>query len=242
MRRAIVVLLLSFLPLVCAAAPTLEGRWQGTVRIPGRETQAVVDLARDATGAWAGSITLPGLGVKGAPLSNIVATGNGVRFDLGNLLSTPEDGPARFQAHLSARDRVAGEMRQGGNVARFSLEKTGSAQVEPARRSTAVGRALEDQWLGEFELGGYPRRVTLTLVNHANAAATATFVVAGKQINNLPVELVVEEGRFLRIESPSARVSFEGRLFEDSDELKGTIEVGPFELPLALHRASRRAS
>jgi hypothetical protein len=241
MRRAVVVLLLSF-PLLACAAQTLEGRWEGLIGIPGRQTPVVVDLARDTSGAWTGSIILAGLGIKGAPLANIVATGTDVRFDLGDLLSTPDDGAARFRAHLNARDGMAGEMHQGGNVASFSLAKIGPAQVDLARRSTPVGRALEDQWIGEFELGGYPRHVTITLENHASAPATATFVVVGKQTNNLPVDLVVEEGRFLRIESQSTRVSFEGRWFEETDELRGTIDVGPFELPLVLRRAARRPS
>jgi hypothetical protein len=137
---------------------------------------------------------------------------------------------------------LVGELSQAGNMAKIALSKTGPAQVDAAPRSTAVARALEDQWSGEFELSGYPRQVTITLQNHPEGAATATFVIVGKQVNNLPVDLVVEEGRLVRIESGARRISFEGRLFEESDELKGTIELGPFERPLALRRSPRRAS
>jgi hypothetical protein len=242
MRRAMAVLLLSFPVWACAAAPTVEGRWEGRVTIPSKEIPIVLDLARGTGGAWIGSIILPGLGVKGAPLSNIVATGADIRFDLGNLFSTENDGPARLRLHLNARNNMAGEMRQAGNVAKVSLTKIGPAQVDAAPRSTPVEPALVDQWSGEFELFGYPRHVTLTLENHADAGATATFVIVGKQTNDLPVNLVVEEGRLLRVESRSRQVSFEGRLFEESDELKGTINVGSLELPLALRRTARRTS
>jgi hypothetical protein len=201
-----------------------------------------VDLARDSAGAWVGSIILPGLGIKGAPLANIIATGTDLQFDLGNLLGTPDGGPAGFRAHLTAGGGMAGEMRQGGNVAGFSLEKTGPAQVDLARRSTPVGRVLEDQWIGEFELGGYPRHVAITLANHAGAAATATLVVVGKQTNNVPVDLVIEEGSFLRVESQSLRVAFEGRWVEAADELEGTFDLAGTELPLVLRRAARRPS
>jgi hypothetical protein len=242
MRRTIFAFLLCVPVFAAAAAPTPEGRWEGRIQIPGRETLVVVDLARSATGAWEGSIILAGLGIKGAPLSNIVATGTDVAFDLGNLLKVESYGPARFTAHLDADDVLAGELSQAGNVAKLSLRKVGPAQVDMARRSTPVGRGLEDQWLGEFELGGYPRHVTLTLENHANAAATAKFVIVGKQNNDLPVDLVIEEGQFVRIESQSTQVAFEGRLVEESDELRGTIELGPFELPLVLRRSGRRTS
>ncbi len=242
MRRAIIAVLVSLPALACGATQTLEGRWEGRVLIPGRETRVIVDLARGAAGAWTGSIIIPGLGIKGAPLSNIVAGRTDVAFDAGNVLSTPSHGPARFRAHLSARGSMAGEMRQAGNVAPLLLRKVGPAQVDEAVRSTRVGRALEDQWKGEFELGGYPRYVTITLENHPSAAATATFVVVGKQTNNLPVDLIVEEGGLLRIESQTSQVAFEGRLVEERDELKGTIELGPLELPLVLRRSGRRTS
>jgi hypothetical protein len=241
MRTPIISSLLLVPALAVGAGVQFEGRWEGRLDIPGRDTPIVLDLAPQSTGALAGSLILPGLGIKGAPLSNIVATDSDVAFDLGNVLSAPDYGPARFRMRLDGGG-LAGEMSQGGNVAKMALRKIGPAQVDAGPRSTPVARALEDQWSGEFELGGYPRQVTITLQNHPEGAATATFVVVGKRVNNLPVDLVVEEGRFVRIESATTRVSFEGRLFEDSDELKGTIELGPFERPLALRRSPRRAS
>jgi hypothetical protein len=82
----------------------------------------------------------------------------------------------------------------------------------------------------------------MTLANRADAAATATLVIVGKQTTNLPVDLVIEDGRFLRIESQTNRVVFEGRFVEEQDEIDGTFELGPFELPLVLRRAAGRAS
>src|SRR5262249_18454292 len=241
MRRTIVAVLVFLPALMCGAVQGQEGRWEGQIRIPGRNLPVVVDLA-PAGDAWNGSIILPGLGIKGAPLSNVIATPTDVAFDIANLLETPPHGPARFKAHLDASEGMEGEMMQGGNVAKFSLKRIGAAQVDTALRSTPVKRTLEDRWIGEFELGGYPRHVTMTLANNADAAATATLVVVGKQTANLPVDLVIEEGRFLRIESRANRVAFEGRFIEESDEIRGTFELGPYELPLVLRRSPRRAS
>src|SRR5439155_3322093 len=158
-----------------AAGQGPAGRWEGQSQIPGRSLPLVVDLAQDGTGAWAGSIIIPGLGIKGAPLSNIVVTGSNVAFDLVNALGEPPYGPAAFKATLAA-EKMTGEMRQAGNVAKFSLAKVGRPQVESPPRSTPVARALEAQWTGEFELGGYSRQVTMTLENHAGAGATAKLV------------------------------------------------------------------
>jgi hypothetical protein len=137
---------------------------------------------------------------------------------------------------LVSADGMAGAMNQGGNVAKFSLTRVASAQVETPTRSTRVARDIEDQWTGDFELGGYPRHVTITLENRADAAATAKFIVVGKQTTTFPVDLVIEEGNFVRIESQANHVAFEGRFVKESGEIRGVVELGSLELPLVLRR------
>jgi hypothetical protein len=241
MRRTIIGLLLCCITLACGAVQSPEGRWEGLIRIPGSDQPLVVDLAQGSTGGWTGSVILSGLGIKGAPLSNIVVTDGDIAFDMGAALGDPNGGPARFRARRVAADGLAGEMRQAGNVANFSLARIGPAQVELPARSTPVGSDIESQWSGEFDLGGYPRRVTITLENHANAGATATFVIVGKRTTELPVDLVIHEGDILRLESQANRVTFEGRVIKQNGEIKGTIELGPIEVPVVLHRAGGRS-
>src|SRR5215471_14429730 len=241
MRRTISILLLCLPALACATGKTPEGRWEGRLQIPGRDLNLVVDLAENGAEPWTGSITIFGLGIKGAPLSNLVVRDTHLTFDIGDLLRSPTYGPAVFQAHLAGVDEVAGEMSQAGNVAPFILKRIGPPQVELPPRSTAVRREIEDQWTGDYELGGYPRHVTITLENHADAGATARFVIVGKQQHDLPVNLVIEEGDFLRIESQASQVAFEGRLSGGSSEIRGIIEVDNVERPLVLHRVLRRA-
>ena len=142
MGRTTIALLLCCAAFAGPARAAPEGRWEGVIHISGNDQPVVVDLAPSSTGEWTGSIILTGLGIKGAPLSN---------------------------------------MRQAGNVADLSLRRIGPAQVELPVKSTAVGNDIAREWSGEFELGGYPRQVTIKLQNHANAAATATFVIIGKR-------------------------------------------------------------
>jgi len=151
MRRVVLALLFCIPALASQAAPTVAGRWEGRVEIPGREMPIVVDLAPDASGAWSGSIVIPGLDVKGAPLGNIVVTGAAVRFDIGDALGAAPN-RAAFEARLNGDGRMVGKMLQAGNVARFALQKTGPAQVEFPRRSTPVAPELEGQWSGDYEL------------------------------------------------------------------------------------------
>jgi len=234
MRRAVIGWLLCA-PALVYAADTPDGRWQGSIRIPGRELGLVVDLAPAASG-WTGSLIIPGLGLKGAPLSNIVFDAPRVAFDLGAALRDPTQGPATFTGRIGADGTMTGELRQAGNVAPFSLARDGASQVEAPPPSTAVRQRLEAAWTGQFMLGDYPRTVTITLVNHPGAAATATFNVVGKQVTDIPVARVVEEGEFLRLEAPARNVTFEGRVSNDADVIDGSIALGAFELPLVLKR------
>ena len=240
MRRLIVTLLWAF-PALAWGAQSLQGRWEGSIEIPGRTLRFVVDLAASNNGVWSGSIIIPGLGIKGTPLAHLDVTDSSIAFDLGNTLMSTTHGSAQFQAQRTQSDKLEGEMRQAGNVASFALAKTGPAQVEPAPRSTAVGHAVEGQWSGQYELGGYPRTVTLTLENHADDGATAKLVIVGRQTTDVPIDLVIEDGNFLRVESQATRVAFEGR-YKQSGELEGVIELGGIELPLLLRRASGRKS
>jgi hypothetical protein len=74
-------------------------------------------------------------------------------------------------------------------------------------------------------------------MNRAADGATAEFVIVGKKTNNLPIDLVTQEGDWLTIDSHEIGISYEGRLKKDSGEITGTLEQGPIEIPLVLHRA-----
>jgi len=242
MRRALIIVALCVPAAALGAGNAPEGRWTGSVAIPGRELPLVVDLAPDTSGAWTGSFVMPGLGIKGAPLANIAVTSGNVTFDTGGRLVSDAHGPATFTARLTQDGALSGEMKQGGNTAPFSLTRSGDAQVERAVRSTPVGPELAREWQGDYEMSGYPRHVTIGFENHPDAAATATFVIVGKQTNNLPVDLVTAEGEFVRIESQANQVAFEGRLLKESGELEGVIELGSLEVPIVMRRSSGRTS
>jgi len=224
----------------CFAADTAAGRWEGSVQVPDFPLNVVVDLDHDASGALIGSIIVPALNIKGAQLTDIVVADADVSFALKSVLTDPQTGPAKVHAHLDTTGSMAGNFTQAGNSATFSLKRTGSAQVDLPVRSSAVSSEFAGKWVGEYELMGYARHVTLTLTNHESAAASAEFIIVGKKVNNLPVDLVTQDGAFLRIESHEIGINFEGRFRKDTGDISGTYEQGPFELPLVLHREEAR--
>jgi hypothetical protein len=219
-----------------ANAAGFEGRWSGSAAIPDRTLPLVIDLARDARGNWSGSLIAPGLDIKGATLANITVQGEEMRFDAGDALGAAPFGPATFVLRAPGDGRLRGELAQAGNVAALWLARTGDAQVEPPRRSTRVAAATEGRWVGQFDLGGFPRHVTLDISNQADAAR-ADFVVVGKATTNVPIDYVAEEDGVLRVESRAYRLAIEGRVA--AGRLEGIVEVGPQEIPLRLRHVEK---
>jgi hypothetical protein len=233
LRLATAAFLLSSVT-VCRAAEIAAGRWEGLVQIPDRELKLIIDLAQNDEGAWIGSVIIPGLNVKGTLLTDIVVKNSEVSF----AIKSSERGlQAAFSADLSADGTLTGHFLQAGNTAPFVLSRTGPPEVELPQRSTAIAKELEGEWKGEYELFGYPRHVTIKLANRGADGATAEFVVVGKKTNNLPVDLVTQEGDVLMIDSHETGISYEGHFNKDANEVKGTFIQGAVELPLVLRRA-----
>ena len=233
-RQLIWFVLLSAAALTGYSAEPLAARWEGSVQIPGNELIVVVDLAPDANGTWTGSITMPELNTKGLPLKDVVVNGSEASFA---TKSTGGRGlEATFKAHLSGSNKLTGEFSEAGNTAPFELKQTGPPQVETLPRSTPIKKEIEGEWHGEFQLFGYPRKVTLKLANNGDKGSGAEFVVVGKRVNNLPVDLVTLENNLLTVHSHETGIVFEGRCSRDGKEIRGTFSQGPIDVPLTLHR------
>jgi hypothetical protein len=225
--RLIAVLLVAA-ALPCRAEDAISGRWEGSAQIPDDELTVIVDLAQQ-NGAWVGSIIIPGLGVKGTPLTDIKLQSPDVSFAV--------KGPLGIKLNLrllDAEKKLAGNFEQAGNHAPATLQKTGPPQVEYPPRSTPVAKELEGEWKGDYDMLGYTRHVSIKFVNNPEGAK-ADFVIIGRKHNVLPVDLVTQEGDLVTVDSHEAGFSFEGRF--RGGKLTGAIRQAATETPLVLERA-----
>lgn len=209
---------------------TITGRWEGLTHIPGDELNVIVDLAQE-NGGWVGSIIIPGLGVKGAPLTNIAVRAPDVSFAVKGTLGL------QLKLRVDAGGKMAGDFEQAGNRAPTTLQKTGPPQVEHPLQSTPVAKELEGEWKGDYQMFGYPRHVSLKFTNHGTGGAAVEFTVIGRRTNNLPVDLVMQEGDLVSVDSHEIGISFEGRVRDG--KLSGAIRQGAIETPLVLERAKQ---
>ena len=224
-RLMLILIVAAGLP--CRGEDVISGKWEGTAQIPGNELTVVVDLAQE-NGVWVGSIIIPGLGLKGVPLTDIKVQPPDVNFGVKGALGV------QLKLRLDANNKLAGNFEQAGNRAPASLQKTGMPQVEYPLRNTPVATELEGEWKGDYEMLGYPRHVSIKFANHPDGA-TADFVIVGRKHNVLPVDLVTQEGDLVTVDSHEMGFSFEGRL--RNGKLTGVISQGAIETPLVLVRA-----
>ena len=226
---------------LCQAAESAAGRWEGSAQVPGGELKLILDLSDESGQGWIGSIIVPGFGVKGAPLVDLKGKGSDLAFAIKGALGNERAGQAEIRAHLTNDGHLAGDFVQGGNTAAFVLKKTGPAQVELPPRNTAVSKELEGEWKGQYEMMGYARHVTMKFANRGAEGAAVEFVIVGKRTNNVPVSLVTQEGDFLSLKSDEFGITYEGRFRKEAGEIKGTITQGPFEQPLVMRRTAATA-
>jgi len=223
----LIAILIVAAALPCRTEEEISGRWEGTAQIPDDELNLIVDLSRE-NGAWVGSIIMPGLGLKGTPLTDIKVQSPDVNFAVKGALGI------QLTLRLDANHKLAGNFEQAGNRAPATLQKTGPPQVEYPPRNTPVAKELEGEWKGDYEMLGYPRHVSIKFANHPHGA-TADFVIVGRKHNVLPVDLVTQEGDLVTVNSHEMAFSFEGRL--RNGKLTGAIQQGGIETPLVLMRS-----
>lgn len=236
MIRRLLVLGVAACALAAHANPAWHGRWEGEAALPGTPLALIVDLAPGRNGVWAGSIILPGRGVKGAALRAVAVDDAGIRSALPSSFGDPAASGLSLKPQPDGS--LAGTLRQGGHEAGVKLVRTGPAQVDPAPASTALSAALEGTWVGGYELGGYPREVTLTLANK-DGLGVATLVIVGRRRSEVPVDLVIQGGRLLSIISSAASLSLEAKLPAADNTLRGQLQQGPFEADFVLRKAVR---
>ena len=213
------------------AEEAISSRWEGTAHIPGDDLTVIVDLAQE-NGAWVGSMIIPGLDVKGAPLTDIKVNPPDISFSVKGTLGI------QLKLQLDGNGKMTGNFEQAGNRAPTTLQRTGPPQVEQPPRNTPVAKELEGEWKGDYEMLGYTRHVSIKFTNRGPNGAAAEFVIVGRKHNNLPVDLVTQEGDLVTVDSHDIGFSFEGRL--RNGKLTGVIRQGATETPVVLEQAQQQ--
>lgn len=190
----------------------------------------VIDLGD--TPRPAGSIILPGRGIKGDALRAVTIDADG-SLQLQMPARLGDD--ARATLRLGADGRLVGSFEQGGHRTALTLQRRGEAQVDAAPTPATLAAPWLGTWVGGYELGGYPREVTLTLAPGA-AGSTATLLIVGRRRSEVPIDQVLLNGALLQLVSSSTGITLEGRLHAADGSLRGQFQQGPLEADFVLRK------
>ena len=218
-------------PAVAQTGGTLAGRWQGIAQIPGAPAVIVLDLDQ-AAGAWVGSLTAPGYGAKGVPLTAVALSAGGALE-----ASVAVFGGAKLRARVEG-DTLAGTLEAGGNTAPLALKRAGAAQVDLPPRNMALGAGFEGQWSAEFEVGS-KLHAELSLRNDPGGTSSGEMKVA--EMGNKPLKLqrIVQEGGGLQFKVEGAGAEFDGRLDSAGSAIEGRMYMGALEWEMRWQRGAR---
>jgi hypothetical protein len=246
MKSPAIIALGAMLAVVCVAVPCSAhaqsattassqkgaGHWEGKVILPNQEVKLVVDIAKNASGAWVGTIGAPGTSMLDVPLVQLRVEEATVHF----AATVPQ--LSTFEGTLSAKgDSLAGSATDPRGSAPFTLARTGDAKVNLPAVSSALTKEFEGVWEGASSANGQTRHLVLRLAPGTDGLATASLLSVENGSGELPATTVTIKGKELLIEIRSVTASLHGTLGE-SGELGAEWVQGPVRLAVTFKRAA----
>lgn len=232
-RITVVVALLAARAVAHADAPIdPTGHWEGAIHTPAEDLVVAVDIAVDESGKLAGTFSNPSQQLKDFPFWNVAVDGRSLKLEI----KTGDPGVQAFVGTLAADGRsIEGDFHVSVYAVPFSLERTGDARIAAAPRSSAVDATLAGRWSGSFTAGGREMPIVLTMVNHPDRTATATWA-AGDGVAT-PVAITAN-GASLTLASTVAPAEYSGSVSADGTRISGTMKQGSLEQPLTFTRVA----
>jgi pimeloyl-ACP methyl ester carboxylesterase len=197
-------------------AATVEGVWEGTLKVGGGSLRVIVRIKRAGSG-WVATADSPDQGASGIPIDSVDLTNDMLRLDLVSL-------HARYEARL-AGDKLAGTFTQYGRAIPLELMK----------RTAPVITTLDGIWMGAIPVGGQRRPLIFKIKRTADGWA-ATVDSPAQNTADSPVDSVTVEGDQLKLVLAKASASYQARL--EGDTLVGTFTQDGIALPLQLQKTA----
>lgn len=213
--------------------PDAAGHWEGAIHIPNRDLRVSLDLARNAGGAWIGSMSVLESTSIDVPLTNVVVTDNGVKFAAALPGQTSVEGTV-------SRDTINGTAESLQGRAPIVLARTGAPAVKLPAPSTALPAAFEGMWEGSLEVGMSQLRLQMKLVPGKDGLATGILISPDQGGAEIPLHTITVSGQELRFDSRSISAQYRGML-SAAGTIDGEFTQGGRTMKLVLARSGSKA-
>lgn len=209
------------------AAPA--GHWEGKILMPEREMAFAIDLTRDPSGAWTGSLSVQAMDV---PLTGITVKDGTVQF------TAALPGATTFDGTLSAgAATLSGKVSNAEGAVPFELARKGEAHVNLPPASSVLSKDFEGTWEGSAERDGKVMRIVLKLSAAPDGTARGLLVSVDKGNMEIPVTTVTLDARQLRLDVRVVAGSYHGTL-DAGGAITGEWTEKTLRLPLTFKRVA----
>ena len=134
--------------LSAAVAETpFDGKWVGSIEVPGSTLEFTAEITSTDTGAMSGTLSIPAQALVDVELEGLESEDDTLRFRLPDIPGEP-----RFEGELTDPDTVEGTFSQGSAELAFSM-----ARKDPAEEARAALEGLDteiEQALEDFNVPG----------------------------------------------------------------------------------------
>lgn len=228
-RTSLVVLMAAATVVLKAEAPhDPSGHWQGAVSAPTGELRFELDLEKNNSGGYGGTLDIPGEKIAGLPLRQVVVDGRTIEFNART--------DQTFRGELAADGAsMAGTFSVEGAALPFSVTRTGSARVYAAPKGSPIAGVLEGTWNGAMAANGM--RLALKLANNSDGTSNAVMINMDEGGLQIPGR-ATQKGSSLTIEFAAIGGSYTATLNDDGSELAGNYSQGERSTVLTFRRAT----
>lgn len=229
-------------PLICAMLPAAfaqtgpAGHWEGTLQVPNREIQIVVDLAQDAKGVWIGTFSQVTQNAPSVPLADIKVDDKNVKFRIAAGGANAPD----FDCSLENPGSMRCTLTTPGGALTSTMKRTGEAKVELPKSSPAVSAELEGNWEGTLETPGGVLRLVVHFKNQPDKTVKATLDSPDQSSMDLPLTDIVQKGPAVEFQLRLVNGGFKGTLNKEGTQLGGEWTQGGNSLPLTLKKSAAK--
>jgi serine-type D-Ala-D-Ala carboxypeptidase/endopeptidase len=228
MKNLICALAASLFATLPASAQSVEGDWQGTLKVGGAELRVVVHLLRDEKGLK-GTLDSPDQGASGIPITTASVTDSTLKLDVQAVRGS-------FAGKISTgATAIAGTWTQGGQA--IPLEFT-RVVITPARTRVAKPSDIDGDWSGALESGAGALRLVLHILTYDDGM-TAKLDSVDQNGFGIPVTSIARDGTNLRFEMRQIGGAFVGTVDKELTMISGTWTQLGESLSLTLTRVRK---
>ena len=193
-----------------AFAQSISGRFQGSVKMPGGQDSlvVVVDLTKNAKGAWVGAFSMPEIGATDITVDKLTVAQPKVQFQVPVLPGSPS-----FDGMLSSDGKeLRGTFTASGTTSPLTMKRVGDAQIKAAPPNSLLPKEFEGTWHGILDPNNAQIRVLLKLSRAADGTALGIVTNVDQGNRDIPINTIAIKDKILDFEIRSVAIHFHGTL------------------------------